>query len=309
MIPSHHCIFPSTPHRRRFPLLPISYNKKDSTPVFLDPSSRSLLVKRLLRKLATHENFVVAFGGHSSAAAHGNYYNQSYAHVFERVLAPAFEAAKIPLVVRNHAMGGTGSVPGSYCLGTVYGEDLDVMSWDFGMTEGNNIDHTDYFFRSALLRDRTPMVLLSHNTDNQREALLKYYAEKGFEVGGIRMNQAMTMTPPTTDLKQSKSLLFALQYLNCADTMDWDECKGARYDCSGCKGPGDTCPGQVSCHAMSIYLSSHYPMSIYLSSHYPIMSYLHNCHDPEHTHTHTHVKLVRDLHTGELAPRLALPPA
>jgi hypothetical protein len=72
---------------------------------------------------------------------------QSYAHVFERTLKPAFDAARIPLVVRNHAMGGTGSVPGSYCMATVYGDDIDVASWDFGMTEGNNYDHTEMFFR------------------------------------------------------------------------------------------------------------------------------------------------------------------
>ena len=33
-------------------------------------------VKRLLKKLTNQEPFVVSFGGHSSAAAHGNYYNQ-----------------------------------------------------------------------------------------------------------------------------------------------------------------------------------------------------------------------------------------
>lgn len=44
-------------------------------------------------------------------------------------------------------MGGTGSVPGSYCMATVYGDDIDVASWDFGMTEGNNYDHTEMFFR------------------------------------------------------------------------------------------------------------------------------------------------------------------
>ena len=47
----------------------------DNTPVFLDLSSRDLLVKRFLAKLATsnsaEKRFVVAFGGHSSAAAHG----------------------------------------------------------------------------------------------------------------------------------------------------------------------------------------------------------------------------------------------
>ena len=47
----------------------------ENTPVFLDASSRDLLVRRFKAKLAAHnptdKRFVVAFGGHSSAAAHG----------------------------------------------------------------------------------------------------------------------------------------------------------------------------------------------------------------------------------------------
>jgi hypothetical protein len=34
-----------------------------------------------------------------------------------------------------------------------------------------------------------PLLLLAHNTDNTREALLRHYQTAGFEVAGIRMNQ------------------------------------------------------------------------------------------------------------------------
>jgi len=104
-------------------------------------------VRRLLGKLAkggsSPQSFVVAFGGHSSAASHGNYFNESYAHEFERLLAPVFKEAGIQLEVRNHAMGGTASMPTSLCIATFYGAALDMISWDFGMTEGANIDHSE----------------------------------------------------------------------------------------------------------------------------------------------------------------------
>ena len=49
----------------------------DNSPVFLDRSSRDLLKRRLMGKLASNspadKRFVVAFGGHSSAAAHGSF--------------------------------------------------------------------------------------------------------------------------------------------------------------------------------------------------------------------------------------------
>jgi hypothetical protein len=46
-------------------------------------------------------------------------------------------------------MGGTGCVPSAYCVGNVYGSDLDVISWDFGMTDGRNIDHGELYYRQV----------------------------------------------------------------------------------------------------------------------------------------------------------------
>jgi len=180
-----------------------------ATPTFLDADSRALLAKRFLAKLAAPKGdlaakrFVIAFGGHSSAAAHGNYYNQSYAHAFERLLVPVFNAAGLALVVRNHAMGGTGCVPSAYCVANVYGRDLDALAWDFGMTDGRNVDHAELYFRQAVLQTRqangqgslAPVLVLAHNTDTPREELLKHYAAAGFEVAGIRMNQVRARSP------------------------------------------------------------------------------------------------------------------
>jgi len=225
-----------------------------ATPVFLDNNSRQLLIKRLLSKLAAPKDdnemktFTIAFGGHSSAAAHGNYYNQSYAHAFERMLGPAMKAAGIKLVIRNHAMGGTGCIPSAYCSGNVYGEDLDAISWDFGMTDGRNIDHAELYFRQAILQHHQtkiknnngndniddvyglpPLLLLAHNTDNAREELLHHYSTNGFEVAGIRMNQAINIVPKTTSIEHANHLPDALKYLECADTISWDDCKAQRY--------------------------------------------------------------------------------
>mmetsp|Transcript_27387 Transcript_27387/g.49738 ORF Transcript_27387/g.49738 Transcript_27387/m.49738 type:complete len:783 (+) Transcript_27387:70-2418(+) len=233
------------------------------TPVFLDHSSRQLLVKRMLAKLAApktskgSKEFVVAFGGHSSAAAHGNLFNQSYAHAFERLLSPVFQAAGLDLVVRNHAMGGTGCVPSAYCAGNVYGTDLDAISWDFGMTDGRNIDHGELYYRQAILQNQAarpgslpPLLLLAHNTDNLREGLMQHYSRAGFEVAGIRMNQAMDLVPKTESAQHASTLPDALQFLECADSIPWEDCKAQRYDCVQQCGEekGKICHGQVSWH-------------------------------------------------------------
>jgi len=234
-----------------------------ATPVFLDSQSRGLLVKRMLGKLALPKGdplkrFVVAIGGHSSAAGHGNFFNESYAFAMERQLKPVFAAAGIELVVRNHAMGGTGCVPSAYCIGTVYGTDLDAIGWDFGMTDGRNIDHGELYFRQAVLqtvaaqgpRSSPPLMLLAHNTDNQREELVRHYRFAGFEVAGIRTNMATDLCPRTEGPEHAMTLPHALRYIECADSVAWEDCKAQRYDCTQVCGPeaGKVCHGQVSWH-------------------------------------------------------------
>mmetsp|Transcript_19442 Transcript_19442/g.44089 ORF Transcript_19442/g.44089 Transcript_19442/m.44089 type:complete len:746 (+) Transcript_19442:145-2382(+) len=232
-----------------------------ATPVFLDPGSRELLVRRFLAKLAapigtSAKRFVVAFGGHSSAAAHGNLYNQSYAHAFERLLAPAFKAAGVQLVVRNHAMGGTGCVPAAYCVSNVFGADLDAISWDFGMTDGRNIDHAELYFRQAILQVAgsgarlPPLLMLTHNTDNPREEMVRHFGKAGFEVSGIRMNNALTLVPKTESKEHASTLPDALRYLECANTVTLEECKAHKFNCLQQCGSdkGKACHGQVSWH-------------------------------------------------------------
>ena len=79
--------------------------------------------------------FVWATGGHSAAAGHGNFYNQSYTAYMERAVKGAFEAVGVDFVARNYAMGGHASGPElAFCVKEIYGADFDVLTWDFGMT-------------------------------------------------------------------------------------------------------------------------------------------------------------------------------
>jgi hypothetical protein len=86
---------------------------------------------------AFYERFVWGAMGHSAAAAHGNLYNESYAAFLERGLKDTFSAIGIDFEGRNYAMGGMDSAPQlSLCQEAVVGTDVDMISWDFGMTDG-----------------------------------------------------------------------------------------------------------------------------------------------------------------------------
>jgi hypothetical protein len=92
--------------------------------------------RRLGRSLQTPPlvPFVWATGGHSASAGHGNLWSQSYTAAMERGAKPLFAAAGLDFVGRNYAMGGTASAPEqAFCVDAVYGTDIDVLSWDFGM--------------------------------------------------------------------------------------------------------------------------------------------------------------------------------
>ena len=67
--------------------------------------ARDVLVGKMLRAFVSEDRaFTVAFGGTSVSAGHDNWFNQSYAHCYERAFRPSFRAAGGRLTVRNHAI-------------------------------------------------------------------------------------------------------------------------------------------------------------------------------------------------------------
>jgi len=82
----------------------------------------------------TSSTFLWATGGHSSTAGHGNFYDESYTAVLERLVTPLFAALGISFEGRNYAMGGTVSSPETAaCFEEIFGaDDIDVAVWDFG---------------------------------------------------------------------------------------------------------------------------------------------------------------------------------
>ena len=107
-----------------------------------DEVSRVRFQRKILLKVLRAWNdkdgvrFVWSTGGHSAAAGHGNYHNQSYTAFMERAVKPVFARAGVDFEGRNYAMGGMPSGPElAPCLEAVYGLDADVISWDFGMTD------------------------------------------------------------------------------------------------------------------------------------------------------------------------------
>ena len=119
---------------------------------------RDQVVERLLRAFALGDSFVVAVGGMSDVAGHGNLFDEAYPNVCGDALRPVFEKAGVRFAVRNMAMGGVPSFPNSVCMGDNFGRDADVIVWDFRMVE-RDADKGELYIRQALMLPRGPSIV------------------------------------------------------------------------------------------------------------------------------------------------------
>ena len=132
---------------------------------------------RILQASRAKRPFVMAFSGYSITVGRGNFYNQSFPFVTERILQePMQKLFDIPIVVRNAAIGGIPSFPYGFCLDHFLGSDPDVISWDYSMNE-KSIDAgvLEAFLRQATNQlPKRPMVIMMDTNANRMRTLNEY---------------------------------------------------------------------------------------------------------------------------------------
>lgn len=166
---------------------------------------RKLSIKVLRAVLGDDQvRFVWATGGHSAAAAHGDFFNQSYTAVMEQQAKAVFGAVGIDLEGRNYAVGGSNSGPEiAFCSQEMFGFDIDVISWDFGMTDGDR-DHLQelYFYRAAMGRNRPAAVAFRCNPlvigDLEERGMVAFHFDEKV------LNQVINQIPDTFGKNQQE---------------------------------------------------------------------------------------------------------
>lgn len=115
-------------------------------------------------KTAAAVPFVWATGGHSATAGHGNFYDESYTSYLEQAAQNVFRSVGMKLTGRNYAMGGTAAAPEvALCAKEIFGQDIDVLVWDFGMTDGGAFwKQMLYHLRAGLLDESRPLNIAYH---------------------------------------------------------------------------------------------------------------------------------------------------
>lgn len=208
------------------------------------PSSHSL--GRDSPEDAYMETFVWVTGGHSSAAGHGNLYNESYTAYLSRDLEPVFASLGIEFVGRNYGMGGTSSPEIALCIESIFGSDTDLYSWDYGMTDGKKYFSMAYFaYIGTALLPNFPISLVMHeNGFYQRRQSFKDVEDLGAPVlvwSVDAANERKAAFPDSAELPvaEVQNLPPYLRYLVCSGQLEMgDGCVEERYSKYVCETRG-----------------------------------------------------------------------
>ena len=159
--------------------------------------------ERILRALASG-TFTMSFGGYSVTVGRGNLFSQSYPFVLESILKSVFQDLTLDLVVRNSAIGGIPSFPYGWCLPNFLGTDSDVVSWDYGMNEGNGAEAFESYLRQSVtsLKKRPMMIML--DTKKNRVNLLKTYKKNGVLLDSIAVGRSEIIKKDYLEMDEEK---------------------------------------------------------------------------------------------------------
>lgn len=176
--------------------------------------SHNRLKRKLKMKLlqqAGPPQFIWATGGHSATAGHGNFYDESYTAYLEKAAQPVFESIGMTFVGRNYAMGGTAAGPEvALCIREIFGQDIDALVWDFGMTDGNQIwKELLYHHRAGMVKSR-PINYVYHaggRSEKSRIQVAKDMEELGlatFISSEEVMNAALDSVPDSLGMSEEE---------------------------------------------------------------------------------------------------------
>lgn len=179
------------------------------------------LKRRLLHAIMTEDSFVVAMAGHSSAAGHGNLFQQSYTLQIQWILEAVFSRIGVRHESRNFGMGGLGTSQNGIAASSIYGPDVDFLIWDSGMTE-RELHLIDLLARQQIMGGiKVPVVW-----NMVPEVSIELLKHAGVEIGAI--GTGLEGIPPAATLEEIENLPWAMRYVNCQQDLH-DICRANEY--------------------------------------------------------------------------------
>uniref|UniRef100_A0A7S4QFV9 Uncharacterized protein n=1 Tax=Ditylum brightwellii TaxID=49249 RepID=A0A7S4QFV9_9STRA len=176
--------------------------------------------------------------GHSTAAGHGNIFEQNSYVKLGEIAKVAFESVGIDFIAESRAMGGYSSGPEiALCMEAIFGRDIDAISWDYGMTDGR--DPRNYWLWSsrAGLVPTMPIVFLN---DNRRGEVNAEIQKMGMAAVHIQELDRLKKMFPNSDLTDNvDDLPPAVRWYICAGHAENDEpCNKYKWNTGECGADG-----------------------------------------------------------------------
>jgi len=240
----------------------------------MDDDSRKRLSRRIMRKIVQAADrskhrygdddvtFTWVTAGDSSAGGYGNLDDQSYTSILEDTLKEPFAALGITFVAKNRAVGGDLSAAGgsgsvtelALCLESMYGLDIDVLSWDISSSSlATGPDHstgggrggrdvrmnTDLWVNRAAAHPARPILfLMLEDRSSDRWDQFHRFGTKGIGVGLMSKSAYSSLKrsriPDTNDRRRIENgdiLPPALRYFLCnGATEGVTTCKDEHHD-------------------------------------------------------------------------------
>eukprot|EP00936_MAST-01D_sp_MAST-1D-sp1_P001013 g1013.t1 len=127
------------------------------------PGGEAAVESAMVRALRAGGKFVFGIMGGSLTAGHDDYFKDSWPFKMGDMLREPFKHAGLELVVRNHAMGNTGSAPNSFCMAQMIGAENNIVHWEYMMNDaGMQGNPKEVFLRNAwgAKQSKQPPVML-----------------------------------------------------------------------------------------------------------------------------------------------------
>jgi len=119
--------------------------------------------------------------GNDDAAGHGNFFNEQYTVVLQDRAEDMFDRIGLRLITRPFARSGATSAPElAACAKEIYGTDIDIITWDFGMTDGRTHWRIEFFaHRVHILPNHPVLLVLQAGIDPARQELVEHLTNQG----------------------------------------------------------------------------------------------------------------------------------
>mmetsp|Transcript_5568 Transcript_5568/g.10830 ORF Transcript_5568/g.10830 Transcript_5568/m.10830 type:complete len:649 (-) Transcript_5568:118-2064(-) len=173
------------------------------------------------------QDFVWATAGNDAAAGHGNFFDEQYTIVLQDVARDLFHSVGLDLVARPFGMGGATSAPEiAGCAREIFGADVDMITWDFAMTDGRWYWRMEFFsHRVMMLKNHPTMLVLNSGNEQVRRDIVDHLTEQGMAAlrqdGKYTIEHLLQFPDCKGKSKEEIALLpERLQYMRCGYAIE-----------------------------------------------------------------------------------------